>query len=362
MKKTNNRSENNDKKLLKANCNNPRYDFIDACKGFGILLMVLGHVYDTPDEVNLIIYSFHMPLFFILSGFVFNKPAYSKSFGLFLGRKAKSLLIPYIVYALLNLVLNSLWKLFWLHEPLTFEYYSRNIRGILFCYSNLENMPNCSPIWFLLALFISSLILYWLVKIDWKINTIILVLFVIICSMLTSVYEDMTVFPWKFPVFLMGTVFLYVGYLIRRAFDYGLFRKNVPLTIISVAILLLSIVVEIVTKNKVSMNNDQYGNVIVFLFVSISISAVVVYWFWRCKKLSNTFLVWLGKNTLYFIGLNYFFRSIAIEVHYYIPGIKAFKPFWIEQFIMTAVPIMLCAVICNRIKRRKIYRKRLGSN
>lgn len=49
---------------------------VDACKGFAILLVVLGHVLQShlsqPDDNWLyrIIYSFHMPLFFLLSGWV----------------------------------------------------------------------------------------------------------------------------------------------------------------------------------------------------------------------------------------------------------------------------------------------------
>lgn len=52
------------------------YDWIDAAKGLGIIFVVLGHaIADTTQNVQFfgklfqIIYSFHMPLFFFLSGF-----------------------------------------------------------------------------------------------------------------------------------------------------------------------------------------------------------------------------------------------------------------------------------------------------
>ena len=54
-----------------------RYEEIDLCRGFGILLVVLGHALKQTGEtnsvfetVNAVIYSFHMPMFFFLSGFV----------------------------------------------------------------------------------------------------------------------------------------------------------------------------------------------------------------------------------------------------------------------------------------------------
>lgn len=44
---------------------------IDAMKGIGIILVVVGHMV-WPFPINKLIYSFHMPLFVCLSGIVFN--------------------------------------------------------------------------------------------------------------------------------------------------------------------------------------------------------------------------------------------------------------------------------------------------
>ena len=52
-----------------------REKYIDVAKGFGILLVVYGHVISNCDlrpDLTLIqkfIYSFHMPLFFFISGY-----------------------------------------------------------------------------------------------------------------------------------------------------------------------------------------------------------------------------------------------------------------------------------------------------
>ena len=45
-----------------------RLNYLDYAKGIGILLVVLGHIYN--NSVKLWIYSFHMPLFFIISGYL----------------------------------------------------------------------------------------------------------------------------------------------------------------------------------------------------------------------------------------------------------------------------------------------------
>ena len=52
-----------------------RIEWIDIAKGFGILLVILGHTiaYDCSHIVYNSIYSFHMPLFFFLSGVMSKK-------------------------------------------------------------------------------------------------------------------------------------------------------------------------------------------------------------------------------------------------------------------------------------------------
>lgn len=66
-------------------------------KGMGILLVVLGHV-SLIEPLNTVIYAFHMPLFFFISGFLF----FSSRKEHFAVRRVKSLLTPYFVFSLLT--------------------------------------------------------------------------------------------------------------------------------------------------------------------------------------------------------------------------------------------------------------------
>lgn len=73
---------------------------IDVARGLGILLVVLGHnplVWKDSGESYRIIFSFHMPLFFFLSGIFFNP---KKGFLETIREKADGLLKPYIVILL----------------------------------------------------------------------------------------------------------------------------------------------------------------------------------------------------------------------------------------------------------------------
>jgi len=66
------------------------------------MLMVLGHT-SIPDVGSRFIWSFHMPLFFIASGWMTNWGRYS--FGEFFPKKAKSIMLPFVVYSSIVLLI-----------------------------------------------------------------------------------------------------------------------------------------------------------------------------------------------------------------------------------------------------------------
>lgn len=89
------------------NISTGRKYWIDVLRALGIILVVLGHVSKEPNTV-IFIYAFHMPLFFLLSGFLFNRHRYDLR--TFIIRRSQKLLLPYAFFYLLTL----LW--WWLVE------------------------------------------------------------------------------------------------------------------------------------------------------------------------------------------------------------------------------------------------------
>ena len=75
-----------------------RIQWVDSAKGIGILLVIIGHTHLT-GNIHSLIYAFHLPLFFLLSGiFMFSKerPLQEE-----LVKKAKRLMIPYFWFSLI---------------------------------------------------------------------------------------------------------------------------------------------------------------------------------------------------------------------------------------------------------------------
>ncbi len=92
---------------------NSRMLWPDVLKSLAVFLVILGHVSSTYDSrgysspLALWIYSFHMPLFMMLSGMFF-KYSLKKDFKSLLIDKSRLLLLPLLSWGLMNFVIEVL--------------------------------------------------------------------------------------------------------------------------------------------------------------------------------------------------------------------------------------------------------------
>ena len=89
-----------------------RINWLDYAKGVGIILVVYGHAMRGIHDAGLplsasvysysdaLVYSFHMPLFFFISGMFFVSSFVSRGANYFLINKAKVILYPYLVWSI----------------------------------------------------------------------------------------------------------------------------------------------------------------------------------------------------------------------------------------------------------------------
>lgn len=80
---------------------------IGYLKALGIILMVFGHT-GNAMHFNTFVYMFHMPLFFIASGYCF-KLKYLETPGRFLCNKVRGIWWPYVKWSLLFLLLHNVF-------------------------------------------------------------------------------------------------------------------------------------------------------------------------------------------------------------------------------------------------------------
>lgn len=88
-----------------------RLEYIDNLKGFAIFTVVVGHLTERIygcEGFNSFIYSFHMALFFFLSGYTnkINRFSLNESF-LFIKKRCRTLLLPYISFSILGIIMHG---------------------------------------------------------------------------------------------------------------------------------------------------------------------------------------------------------------------------------------------------------------
>lgn len=135
-----------------------RIEWIDIAKGMAIILMVISHTIPNNHFMTLI-FSFHMPLFIILSGYTYKLPK-NKSDLLYRFKKyVKRLFVPYIITLLICSFITFLKSNVWAFGNFIKFLVKNFIWGNGADYTFLGiRFVNVGPIWFLITLFFSKII------------------------------------------------------------------------------------------------------------------------------------------------------------------------------------------------------------
>lgn len=81
-----------------------RIQALDIAKGIGIVLVVIGHSINGDALLGRIIWSFHMPLFFIIAGMCFNNAKYT-DLSILIKNRLRTLLLPAIIFTIIDILL-----------------------------------------------------------------------------------------------------------------------------------------------------------------------------------------------------------------------------------------------------------------
>lgn len=85
-----------------------RLDYLDMAKGIGIFFVILGHIQFIQDETLRWIFSFHMPLFFVIGGILaYEKQESHQPLGTMFLKKARGTLVPYASFSIILLTMSA---------------------------------------------------------------------------------------------------------------------------------------------------------------------------------------------------------------------------------------------------------------
>jgi len=291
-----------------------RLHFIDNGKVITIYLVVLGHT-PVPLLLHNFIFSFIIPVFFLISGMLFSFEKHPDYLS-FLKHRSKQLLIPYLSF-------NIITYLFWLFigrkygddATLNIPLYKPLI-GI--AYGNGINyyLQHCTPIWFIACLF-SVENIYYLIFRKIKRKYFVLILFLIIGY--ADYYFQLPRLPWGINIALTAIIFYGSGNILKRFFSQQLNNSLFVLT--CGAVLFLSITLYINYLNgSVDMNNRIYGNYFYFIAGGFSGTFVILC---LSKILEGLFLKialveYIAKNTIFIIAFQGISGSFVKGITYFI--------------------------------------------
>lgn len=270
-----------------------RVEYIDLAKGLAIFLVVLGHCVTLKSPVKSLVYTFHMPLFFMLSGFFLSKNNLS-FFDLkkYFSKKVKALIFPFLV-----------WALFYAK----FSYPN----FFLILYGTRESLikADClSSLWFLPVLFLATFYVFFIscVKVRFKFeNSYFFDLFVI-----TFLFAIGFIFPhnfklgniWGCDIAFVAAAFMLIGnripLIVRKLSDNVFFTISV--VVLFFLIFFFTYQLGSSEIGYVRMADAHYGIFYYFILNSLLGSMIVVLSSALLSKhyMLTTFFKYLGQNTL----------------------------------------------------------------
>lgn len=324
---------------------------LNISRGIGIFLVILGHSFPTETfnnnflwvYIHKFIYSFHMPLFFFLSGFfafkiydIYNLKQYKK----FICKKFKRLMIPYFLITLIAVPIKLFMNKF-AERPTTLN---KLLMDILI-------YPLNNPIiffWFLHALFLVFLIAIVFVKMPKKYMVIITCILSLLPFQYTKLFNINGIIHYG--------VYFYIGLYIKDFYKGIKIKKTLILPILA-----LLIGINFVNTNSINILNLIFLTTSMLgIYLCVNISYLI-----KDKNIGELFNM-LGDYSYDIFLISWFFQTGSRIVFYQmlhfnynisilIMFISGFLPILLSKFILRK-SIILSELFLGRDKKENPQR------
>lgn len=296
-----------------------RITFLDTAKGIGMICVILGHMENV--FIDIIVFSFHMPLFFFLSGYFISQ---RKEWSNLIPAKAKHLIGPYL-FTGIAITLLSIPQAIVTHEDAAvaaWHWFTATLYGSGLLQSYFFHIKPLGAVWFLLAMFWALLLYNWIMgqKHPW--------VWVILSFSIGYGVTQILYLPWSILSGMTAVLFLHIGHLSRQkdVFSY-LHGKYIR---IAFEIWLLARFLE--CGYPLNLVANYFYNIPLDIIGSMAGAFLVLYIAKRLEKnpYIGQYLTWFGKYSLivlcfHLIELNLFpwtsmLKAVGFE-NFFIPTV-----------------------------------------
>ena len=185
-----------------------RFDYIDLAKGLGMLTIIWGHIHSGASTH--ILYAFHIPLFFFLSGLVFSPERYD-CFKTFLARRWKSLLFPYIVFSVFTWLI---WAAYSHVSHAEVDSYLKPLLETFLAQGSEGYLVHNVPLWFVTCLFVVEVLYFFIAKLPVYANIATCTLLGALGVWMSVSPIDFSTLPWSVDVAFAALPFYALGHLL----------------------------------------------------------------------------------------------------------------------------------------------------
>ena len=296
--------------------------WIDYARGTAIIGVMAVHLSAFPNELIKWIYTWLIPLFFFVAGYV-NNISQQGSFMVYIQHQTRRLLIPYLCFNCINYI-------YWVYIGRNFGISIDNnielwhpLIGIL--YGNASWLTHAVPLWFIPCLLITETLFFLIRKLSTRNQRLIIVTASL--SIGFSLYTTLPNYlPWSFAQAFIMLAFYIIGDLsktinIKNTTNLTLFSLIFITTALSITFL------PILSTANVAYNT--LGNYWLFLITSIiGIIAIISSMILIERKFHNIkLLTFLGQNTLFIMschlvlyacikGFTFFVLKLSLDIYH----------------------------------------------
>lgn len=334
-----------------------RIQWLDNLRAIAIFFVVLGHTVGLPDPVEKLIFAFHMPIFFWISGLFASEGMRRETFPEFISKRWRKRLIPYVSFSVISFVA---WFFLFRHFGTQAEMNISPFRPIIgFFYGNGINnwLVTNTVLWFFLCLFVTEIFFYFVLKVPSRVWMAVVLAGFSVAGYLDVSFNPPDGFrlPWNADIALTTVVFYGAGYL-SKSYVLGN-AKSSPFRWLLLPFSLLLYVVFSLMNQKVALVAGVYGH---YLFFYLASFAGIAFWMEVARLLPpSRILSRIGQNTLTIFSLHLLvfpfltavlvygfrmpshlkFESASLSVAYAVVSILVLLP--VSHVIQRYVPFLL---------------------
>jgi acyltransferase len=286
--------------------------WVDYAKVIGIYLVVLGHGREM--VITNFIYSFHMPLFFMLSGYLFTDNKYP-NYRYFLKKKTQQLLLPYFAF---NVITFILWLVF-SKDPANKGFGNivsyRPVAGMFYGNGIDDYLIHAQSLWFIVCLFTIENIYY-----AFFINKPLVKKLVLIVIFAILGYVDYALqlprLPWGLNIAISLVTFYAFGNALKPRINR--FMQQKPLIILTCMAVCGAVLYTVSVYNgRVDVNQRMYGNNYLLYFVGGIAGSFMLLALAKVASAAfghRNWLTFIARNTIPIIAFNFLAHHIILRI------------------------------------------------